>query len=183
MPTLYRYSVRTIHGTAKLESELDGLSDEGWEPISFQHDMAGNFEVILRQNHNEQPNGSSKPSETAVPIAEYARYAVRTIRTPKIESELTVLSNGGWEAISFQHEAAGAYEVILRQNSNSDVRNATSYQYALRSMHGATKLESDLDDLSVEGWEPVRLQRDGAGTYEVILRRRNNRTANEIADQ
>lgn len=168
MATLYRYSVRTIHGAAKLESELDGLSGEGWEPISFQHDAAGNFEVVLRQTHNERSNGPVTQLETAGTTGS-ARYAVRTIRTPKIESELTGLSNEGWEAISFQRDTA-AYEVVLRQNSNSGTGKGTSHRYALRSMHGATKLESELSDLSVEGWELVRLHRDGAGTYEVILR-------------
>jgi hypothetical protein len=170
MPTLYRYSVRTIHGAARLESELEGLSIEGWEPISFQHDAAGNFEVILRQAHNEYADGAVKQFETGAATGESARYAVRTIRASKIESELTGLSNEGWEALSFQHDVAGAYEVILRQNSNSSARKATTYRYALRSVHGATKLESELADLSLEGWELVRLQRDGAGTYEVILR-------------
>jgi len=158
MPTSYRYSVRTIHGAAKLESELIDLSGEGWEPISFQHDAAGNFEVVLRLT----PNGTS----------ESARFVVRTIRNPKLEAELTGLSNDGWETISFQHDAAGAYEVILRQQPASDTRKAALYRYALRNMHGAPKLESELADLSVEGWEPVRLQRDGAGTYEVILRQK-----------
>jgi hypothetical protein len=170
MPTLYSYSVRTIHGAAKLESELDGLSGEGWEPISFQHDGAGNFEVILRQHHNERSNVEVKQFETGTATAASARYAVRTIRTPKIESELTGLSNEGWDAISFQHEVAGSYEVILRQHSNSAARKATTHRYTVRSMHGAAKLESELADLSAQGWEFVRLQRDGAGTYEVILR-------------
>ena len=170
MPSLYRYSVRTIHGAAKLESELERLSSEGWEPISFQHDAAGNFEVLLRQNHNVRSEDAVNQLEIAADTAESTRYAVRTIRTSKIESELTGLSNEGWEAISFQHEVTGAYEVILRQHSNSSARKTTTYRYALRSVHGATKLESELADLSVEGWELVRLQRDGAGTYEVILR-------------
>jgi hypothetical protein len=169
MPTSYRYSVRTIHGATKLESELEGLSREGWEPISFQHDAAGNFEVVLRQNSNEASNGAVQQLETAAPGAESTRYAVRTIRIPKFESELTGLSDEGWEAISFQHDAAGAYEVILRQEPDSAARKAPC-RYALRTMHGATKLESELANLSTEGWEPVRLQRDGAGTYEVILR-------------
>lgn len=169
MPTLYRYSVRTIHGTAKLESELEGLSGEGWEPISFQHDAAGNFEVVLRQNYHEGSNGTGKQFEPAA-AAKPTGYAVRSIRTPKIESELTSLSSEGWEAVSFQHELAGAYEVILRRVSNSGAGKTTSHRYGLRSVHGATKLESELADLSLEGWELVRLQRDGAGTYEVILR-------------
>lgn len=159
MPIPYRYSVRTIHGATRLESELYGLSSEGWEPISFQHDAAGNFEVILRRDHDERSND-----------AESARFAVRSIRTPKIESELTGLSNDGWEAISLQHEASGAYEVILRQDPNSGDRKTVPCQYALRSVRGATKLESELSDLSANGWELVRLQRDEAGTYEVILR-------------
>ncbi len=171
MQTSYRYSVRTIHGAAKLESELWDLSSEGWEPISFQHDAAGNFEVILRKDHNERSNGAVKQLEPVAATAESPRFAIRTIRTPKIESELTGLSNEGWEAISFQHEPSGSYEVILRQTPNSGDRKATPHQYALRTMHGATKLESELADLSIEGWELVRLQRDGAGTYEVILRR------------
>lgn len=49
----YRYLVRTIHGAAKLESELTDLSREGWEPISFQRDAAGSYEVILRQEQDE----------------------------------------------------------------------------------------------------------------------------------
>jgi hypothetical protein len=170
MPTPYRYSVRTIHGAAKLESELDVLSGEGWEPISFQHDAAGNFEVILRQDRNQRLN-EVKQLETAVAGAESTRYAVRTIRTLKLESELTGLSNEGWAAISFQHDdAAAAYEVILRQEPKSAARKAPSYRYALRNIHGAAKLENELANLSGEGWELVRLQRDGAGTYEVILR-------------
>lgn len=168
MPTLYRYSVRTIHGATKLESELSGLSGEGWEPISFQHDAAGNFEVVLRRSNDERSNGAFIQTETAT-TSESSRYAVRTIRTPKIESELTGLSNEGWEAISFQHDTTGAYEVILKHHSNSAAK-ASSYRYALRNIHGATKLQSELADLSVTGWELVRLQRDGAGTYEVILR-------------
>ena len=168
MRTSYRYSVRTIHGAAKLESELGALSIEGWEPISFQHDAAGNFEVILRQDCNESSNRTAQQLEAAG--AESPRYTVRTIRPPKLESELTALSNEGWEAISFQQDAAGTYEVILKQEPISIGRKAASYRYALRTMHGATKLESTLADLSVEGWEPVRIQRDGAGTYEVILR-------------
>jgi hypothetical protein len=94
MPTSYRYSVRTFHGAAKLESELEGLSHEGWEPISFQHDAAGNFEVILRQDRNERSNGAVNQLEN-VTATEFARYTVRTIRTPKIESELTGLSTEG----------------------------------------------------------------------------------------
>jgi hypothetical protein len=174
MSTSYRYAVRTIHGAAKLESELDVLSGEGWEPISFQHDAAGNFEVVLRQDHNERSNGAVKHVEAATTVAVSVRYAVRAIRTPKLESELTGLSSEGWEAVSFQHDAAGTYEVILKQEPNSAGHNGVSYQYALRSMHGATKLESELADLSVEGWELVRLQRDGAGTYEVILRQKTS---------
>ena len=170
MRTSYRYSVRTIHGAAKLESELGALSSEGWEPLSFQHDAAGNFEVILRQDCNESSNRTALQSETAAAGAESTRYTVRTIRALKFESELTGLSNEGWEAISFQHDVAGAYEVILRQEPRSPNRKAASYRYALRNMHGAPKLESALADLSVEGWEPVRIQRDGAGTYEVIMR-------------
>jgi hypothetical protein len=168
MLSTYRYSVRTIHGAAKLESELVALAIEGWEPISFQHDAAGNFEVILRLDHHEHSNGAATQHETVATNGGPARYVVRSIRAPKIESELTGLSNEGWEAISFQHDATGAYEVILKQEPNATGR---LYRYALRSIHGATKLESELTDLSGEGWEPVRLQRDGAGTYEVIVRK------------
>lgn len=170
MRTSYRYSVRNIHGAAKLESELGALSIEGWEPISFQHDAAGNFEVILRQDCNESSNRAAQQLEAAGAGAESPRYTVRTIRAPKLEPELTGLSNEGWEAISFQHDAAGTYEVILKQEPISTGRKAASYRYALRTMHGAAKLESTLADLSVEGWEAVRIQRDAAGTYEVILR-------------
>ncbi|MBV8638911.1 MAG: hypothetical protein JO322_12580 [Candidatus Eremiobacteraeota bacterium] len=172
MASPYRYTVRTIHGAAKLESELDDLSSEGWEPISFQHDAAGNFEIILRQDHNERPNGTVREREPAASGSESARYTVRSIRAPKFESELTGLSGEGWEALSFQHESAGTYEVVLRREPNSAGRKATSYRYALRSIHGAVKLESQLAELSADGWEPVRLVRDAAGTYEAILRQK-----------
>ena len=168
MPNAFRYSVRTVHGAAKLASELYTLSEEGWEPISFQHDAAGNFEVILRQDHHERTNGAAKPIDASAAGAEFARYAIRSVRAARIEFELTGLSSEGWEPISFQHDA-GAYEVILKQEPSSAARKA-SYQYALRHMHGAQKLEAELADLSSEGWEPVRIQRDGAGTYEVIVR-------------
>lgn len=158
MPNAFRYSVRTVHGAAKLASELHTLSSEGWEPISFQHDAAGNFEVILRQDHGQHTNGEGG-------------YAIRTIRAARVETELTDLSSEGWEPISFQHDTTGAYEVIFKQEPSSAGRKA-SYRYALRHTHGATKLESELADLSSEDWEPVRIQRDGAGTYEVIVRQK-----------
>ena len=170
MPSPYHYSVRTIHGAAKLESELDDLSREGWEPISFQHDAAGNFEVILRRDRDVRSNAAVEHIDTSAAGAQTARFTVRTIRGPKFEYELTELSNEGWEAISFQHDAAGTYEVILRQEPPSADRKVSSYRYTRRSIHGATKLEAELAGLSVDGWEPVRLQRDGAGTYEIILR-------------
>lgn len=171
MPNAFRYSVRTVHGAEKLASELYALSGEGWEPISFQHDAAGNFEVILRQDHDHHTNGAAAQIETSPASAESARYAIRTVRAARIEHELSALSTEGWEPISFQHDAAGAYEVILKQESISAGRKAP-YRYALRHMHGATKLESELADISSEGWEPVRIQRDGAGTYEVIVRQK-----------
>lgn len=171
MPNAFRYSVRTVHGAAKLASELCTLSGEGWEPISFQHDAAGNFEVILRQDHYQHTNGAATQLETSAAGAESARYAIRSVRAARIEFELTGLSNDGWEPISFQHDATGAYEVILKQEPSSAGRKAP-YRYALRHMHGAAKLELELADLSSEGWEPVRVQRDGAGTYEVIVRQK-----------
>jgi hypothetical protein len=175
MPTSYRYAVRTIHGAAKFESELSDLSSEGWEPISFQHDAAGNFEVILRKDHDGRTNGAVKEPETAETRTVSVRYVIRSIRAPKLESELTVLSNEGWDPISFEHDAAGTYEIILRAEPNSESREAF-YRYTLRTIHGAAKLESDLSDLTGEGWEPVRLQRDAAGNYEVILRQMQTRT-------
>lgn len=171
MPNAFRYSVRTVHGAAKLASELCELSGEGWEPISFQHDAAGNFEVILRQDHYEHSNGQATQVEPSGTGSESARYAIRTVRAGRIDVELTDLSSDGWEPISFQHDTGGAYEVILKQDPSSADRKAC-YRYALRHMHGVTKLEFELADLSREGWEPVRIQRDGAGTYEAIVRQK-----------
>jgi hypothetical protein len=45
----YRYLVRTMRGTTDIEMQLAALSAEGWEPVNFERDSSGRYEVILRR--------------------------------------------------------------------------------------------------------------------------------------
>ncbi|MDQ2872371.1 MAG: hypothetical protein M3R35_04495 [Candidatus Eremiobacteraeota bacterium] len=49
MDVPYRYAVRTMRGSSEIEAELGKLSEEGWEPINFERDASGSYEVILRR--------------------------------------------------------------------------------------------------------------------------------------
>lgn len=170
MPAPYRYAVRSFHGPAKLETGLTDLSSEGWEPLNFHRDAAGTCNVVLRRN--QDGNGAT---------VSY-RYGTRNIHgAAKLESELTNLSDEGWEPVDFQRDEAGTYNLILRcvhdeqtgathERSEAPINVAPHYRYAVRHVHGAANLESELTSLSGEGWEPLSFVRDAAGTYEVILR-------------
>lgn len=42
-----------MRGATELESELSGLSEEGWEPVNFERSSSGEYEVVLRQERDE----------------------------------------------------------------------------------------------------------------------------------
>jgi hypothetical protein len=168
----YRYAVRNMHGNAKLETEMTNLASEGWEPINFQRDANGTYDVVLRQNQHE-----------GAPTTFY-RYGARSIHgVGKLESELMNLSSDGWEPLHFQRDA-GTYYLILRrlhdgqtdvepERPEGQVNIAPPYRFAVRHVHGAAKLESELTDLSTESWEPLSFLREPSGTYEIILRQKS----------
>lgn len=62
----YRYVVRTIHGGTNLESELTDLSRDGWEPVHFDRDASGRYEVILRQEQEEHTQAVLEQLEATV---------------------------------------------------------------------------------------------------------------------
>ena len=173
MPASYRYVVRNIHGAAKLESELLTLSSQAWEPINLQRDASGTYEVVLRQELNGDARPAIAQPETAASASETApyRYSVQSFHgAANLETGVTNLSSEGWEPLSFHQDAAGTFNVVLRQNQDSNA-SVIRYRYGVRNAHGAAKLESELADLSADGWEPLDFHRDEAGTYHVILRR------------
>lgn len=43
------YIVRTMRGASEISRLLRELSQEGWEPVNFARDAAGEYEVILRR--------------------------------------------------------------------------------------------------------------------------------------
>ncbi|HEY8312699.1 MAG TPA: hypothetical protein VIG51_00880 [Candidatus Baltobacteraceae bacterium] len=49
----YRYTMRTMRGAATIEVELARLSEEGWEPINFERDASGTYEVLLRRMRDD----------------------------------------------------------------------------------------------------------------------------------
>jgi len=50
-------------------------------------------------------------------------------------------------------------------------------------MRGATELESELSDLSEDGWEPVNFERSASGEYEVVLRQERDEHTQVVLEQ
>ncbi len=73
----YRYAVRTICDAASLELELANLSKDGWEPVNFERDASGAYEVVLRQEEEEHNQV----------VLEHLEASVTDITTPPIPSQ------------------------------------------------------------------------------------------------
>ncbi len=72
----YEYRVKNFAGARDMEDDLSNLSRDGWEPINFARDSAGQYEVVLRREREDQSAAvlehleATMPGEPPTPLTE-----------------------------------------------------------------------------------------------------------------